>query len=285
MEGYPDRKVEKDRENIYSTFSQVDLHRRVAGIVREHSTNRRDIREVALEGIDLSRCREVLDIGCGFGFFTEALAGRVHPEAVVTGLDMIGDYEPMFLESCRKAGFRGRFLSSDTAVIPELGRKVFDLALCSYALYFFPEAIPDVAVSLRANGCFIAITHSTDNMRELVQAVKDALEVLRGRRPERLPIEDITERFSSENGAAVLARSFSGIRSVDYPNKFVFRPDEFYLLKDYFRFKGSLYVSGGEPLEKIMELLPGRISPGSDGGISISKDDRIFICYEPRHGD
>ena len=276
--------MDRDRKDIYCTFSQVVLHRRVAGIVRDHSTNKMDIREIALEGIDLSNCREALDIGCGFGFFTEALKGRLHPEARVTGLDMIGDYEPLFMESCRKAGIRGRFLPASIAVIPQMGQETFDLILCSYALYFFPEIIPEIARALQAHGCFITITHSAENMGELIRAVKDVLADLRGRRPERLPIEDIVGRFSSENGGDVLAPSFARIRAVDYRNSIVFRPDEFSLLADYFRFKGPLYVSGEEPLEKIIELLPGRIRPGGSGGIAIAKDDRIFICFEPRRG-
>ena len=92
------RLMEKEHQKavILEIFLNVSLHKFASEIIRTHSSNPRDIREVALEKLELSNCKKILDVGCGFGFFTEALRGRIHPEALVTGLDMIQGYEPFF---------------------------------------------------------------------------------------------------------------------------------------------------------------------------------------------
>ena len=46
-------------------------------LIARYSINRRDIREIALEKLDLSSFKDILDLGCAYGFFTERLAGRL----------------------------------------------------------------------------------------------------------------------------------------------------------------------------------------------------------------
>jgi len=144
-----------EQAQIHKVFDDVQAHLRIAELIRRFSTNRRDVRRTSLEGLDLKDCRQILDLGCAFGSFTDKLEGRVSPDAVATGVDVIGGYEPLFLAACRRAGIRGRFFSTGTPILETFADRTFDLILCSYALYFFPEAIPEIARLLHPQGTFV----------------------------------------------------------------------------------------------------------------------------------
>jgi len=127
-------KKENQKAIVLDIFTKISSHKSASEIIRKHSSNPLDVRDAALGSSDLSRCRTILDIGCGFGFFTEALKGKVHQDAVVTGIDMIPGYEEYFLEACRQSGVKGFFLSSGTESIQYFSSRSWDLIICSYAL-------------------------------------------------------------------------------------------------------------------------------------------------------
>ncbi len=278
--------MEKEHQKavILEIFLNVSLHKFASEIIRTHSSNPRDIREVALEKLELSNCKKILDVGCGFGFFTEALRGRIHPEALVTGLDMIQGYEPFFLENCRRSGFKGLFLSSGLAPIREFQAGAFDLILCSYALYFFPNIIPELSQILDASGHFVAITHDSSNMEELIQVIKNILRERNKLSQDRLPVEEIISQFSSENGKALLAPWFARVERIDYHNSLCFEMENLSPLIDYFRFKSPFFLSGTSVnKEEVIKLLDQhlRSSLGQIDRFRISKNDSIFVCSEP----
>ena len=62
---------------VVKVYGNINQHRSIADLIRKRSTNKRDVRDVALENTDLKARLNILDLGCGFGFFTEALAGKV----------------------------------------------------------------------------------------------------------------------------------------------------------------------------------------------------------------
>ncbi len=157
---------------ILSVFSRVDDHRRIASLIRNHSTNTQDIRTIALDAIDTRAARSILELGCGFGSFLGALEGRISPEGHLTGIDIVPAYKEPFLEACRRIGVQGRFLAEGAQRISACPDRSYDLILCSFALYFFPEVIPHIARILRPGGVFIAITHDRRNMGELMDSRK-----------------------------------------------------------------------------------------------------------------
>jgi SAM-dependent methyltransferase len=277
------------KSKIVDVFIDIEAHRLTADIIKKHSTNRNDIREVALKGLNLEWCRDILELGCGFGFFTEALKEKVHPKAIVTGVDIIPDYEPLFLEACKKAGVKGIFTSSGTSVVKDLAEKSVDLVICSYSLYFFPEIIPDISRILKKNGLLIATVHKKGNMGELVHTAKDILlENNMLQEDVKLPIETLISRFSSENAFETLSPWFQDIRTKDYVNRLVFKPEDIYSLVEYFRFKHPLLLSRTEiEIESALNLLKTRLeelfTQRRDNFI-ISKDDTVFICSKPLYG-
>ena len=272
------------KTNVVEVFLDVEAHRLTADIIRKFSTNKEDIRDLALDGLNLKACKAILDLGCGFGFFTQALKNRVHPEAFVRGIDIIEAYEPLFLRSCKDAGLHGAFSSEGVHRIQKLEDGQFDLILCSYALYFFPEIIPDISRLLTGEGLFITITHSSENMADLIDAAKEALKEKKMFSGDTLPIEGIIRRFSSENGLQLLSPWFGGIRSVEYPNNLVFLPDDLPRIVEYFRFKSPFFLSGtAYSSETVTRLLRGYLEKVflARNQFTISKDDTIFIAEKP----
>ncbi len=278
--------MEKDRQRaiVLDIFANISSHRFASEVIRRHSSNPRDIREEALGAFDLSRCRSILDIGCGFGFFTEALKGRVHPEAAVTGIDVIPEYKEPFLETCRRSGLKGSFFSEGVEPLRTFPSRSFDLILSSYSLYFFPEVIPEISRILRQSGRFIAITHDKENMTELIAVIKDILREKAILRESRLPIEAIVGQFSAENGMELLSPWFRKIDRIDYRNTLTFPAENLAALIGYFRFKSAFFLSRTYLDGKgVAELLKNRLQSILEhkGVFMLSKDDTIFACTEP----
>ena len=269
-----------DKRNIRRVYRNVQKHRHIEQLIRRFSSNKKDIRHEALNCVDLSNCRRVLELGCAFGAFAEGLRGRLHQDAVIEGLDMIAAYEPFFLAACRRAGYPGKFSASGVESLCGMPTGGYDLILCSYALYFFVEMVPDIARLLKNDGIFITITHDLCNMQELIHITRKTLKeqgLLENN--QLLPVELITRRFSSENGEACLEPFFNNIRKVDFHNTLVFQPWDIYFFVDYFQFKSPFFLSGTEALrDNIINLLLHRLQDmGARQRISMCKDDAFFI--------
>ena len=234
-----------DKIKIRKVFRDVQKHLAIAQLIRRFSTNKNDIRKTALKQADLSNCQNVLELGCAFGAFTEALKDKLHPEAKITRIDIIPEYKPFFLEACRRAGYSGYFSSSGIDKIRKLPAGSFDLVICSYALYFFADMIPEIARVLKKAGLFITITHSQAGMREIVVIVKNILQQNNSlNEKQSLPIEIIFEQFSAENGEKLLHPFFGRILAIDFKNTLVFQPQEIDNFLDYFQFKKSFFLTG-----------------------------------------
>ena len=274
-----------DKKKIRKVFRDVQKHLAIAQLIRRFSTNKDDIRKTALNQADLSNCQDVLELGCAFGAFTEALKEKLHPEAKITGIDIIPEYKPFFLEACRRAGYSGHFSYYGIDKIKKYPTGSFDLVICSYALYFFPNMIPEISRVLKKDGIFITITHSQADMREIVSIVKNILQQNNSIDDKQsLPIEIIFDQFSAENGNALLHPFFSRIQEIDFKNTLVFQPQEIDHFLDYFQFKKSFFLSGTDAHNKIIinqlmrEL---QNSAMKNNLVTMCKDDKIFICSHP----
>jgi len=274
-----------DKKKIRKVFRDVQKHLSIAQLIRRFSTNKEDIRKTALEQTDLSNCQNVLELGCAFGAFTEALQDKLHPEAKITGIDIIPEYKPFFLEACRRAGYSGYFFSSGIDKIKKYPANSFDLVICNYALYFFADMIPDIARILKKDGLFITITHSQADMREMVGIVKKILKQNNSLDDKQsLPIELIFEQFSAENGEKLLHPFFGRILAIDFKNTLVFQPQEIGSFIDYFQFKKSFFLTGTDTHNKTIInqlMLELQDSAMKKNLVTMCKDDKIFICSHP----
>jgi ubiquinone/menaquinone biosynthesis C-methylase UbiE len=274
-----------DKKKIRKVFRDVQKHLAIAQLIRRFSTNKEDIRKTALNHVDLSNCVNVLELGCAFGAFTEALKGKLHPLANITGIDIIPEYKPFFLEACSRAGYPGSFSSSGIDRIKKFSAGSFDLVICSYALYFFPEMIPEIARILKKDGLFITITHSHKDMREMVGIVK---KIFRQNNlleeNQSLPIEIIFEQFSAENGGRLLHPFFGKVEAIDFKNTLVFQPHEIDHFLDYFQFKKSFFLTQNNVHNKTILnqlTLELRELAMKQNLVTMCKDDKIFISSHP----
>lgn len=275
-----------DKKKIHQVFHNVQKHQHIETLIRQFSSNKEDIRLTALNQADLSNCRSVLELGCAFGAFTEALKGRLHPDASITGLDMIAEYEPFFLEACKRAGYSGKFSPAGVLSIKKYPPVSFDLIICSYALYFFVEMIPEIARILKKDGTFITITHDPCNMQELIHITRAALKehhLLDNH--QLLPVEVITRQFSAENGEQQLSPYFDRIQKLDFKNSLIFQAWDIYFFLDYYQFKSPFFLIGtGAEKKNIVEKLLHKLQDigAVSKVITMCKDDAIFICSQPQ---
>lgn len=274
---------------IEQTYRDLDLHQAANSIVYGHSSNRTDIRAFALKGVDFSRVHNILDLGCGFGFSTLGFRGKLRPNTHIVGLDMQETYQRPFLQACESVGAIGEFHASDVAELATYPPSSFDLVFCCYSLYFFPQAVADIARVLNKDGTFIAVTHSQETLAELVRYLPPTLKSLGIRVPELLGIQRLMRVFSSENGEELLYPSFGEVERRIFANQLRFGPGELRHLEVYLAMKKRLLLrevyeaspdSVGAALNQIMVALAAEAA--TKGVVNFRKDDAAFLCRRPR---
>lgn len=270
--------------SLAKVFRDAKAHLEIAGIIRKHLQDDIDIRSQALDGLDLSEAKNILDLGCGYGFFTEALKGRVHPEARVTGIDRFPEYEWFYFQSCDKAGIRADFRSDGIKAIEKLAGNSYDLILCSYAMYFFPEVVKQIARILKDHGHFIAITHALPHMPEFTSYVRSVVKRNGLIITIDLPYETLLGRFSDQNAPQLLQPWFNVIRKSDYKGRLLFAKDDHQDLISYFNFKHSFFIPQTiDPDDELHRKVVNTIKSDlrETQGMQITKNDSIFVCTQP----
>ncbi len=280
-------------EDIRKAYEAVRDHVETRRLISRYSVNRQDIRERALEGLDLSGFADVLDLGCAYGFFTERLAGCLREGAAVTGLDLIDDANRnLFLRTVDSMGYRGRFIAGSAELIADIVSDSIDLVVASYSLYFFPHLIGEIARILRPDGVFIAITHAESSLREIIRLIPGCM-VSAGidAPPEEPAIAQLLRVFSLENGEAQLEEHFGRIERIDFDNDLLFPLDSIEDCIDYLGKKQTLLFKelfdtcpqrAGEALSCFYRAI--HENARREGKVAITKDDCIFRCFTPRRG-
>ncbi len=270
--------------DLVKVFSDSAAHKAVADIIVKHLSNKRDVRAEALDALDLSACRTILDLGCGFGFFTLGLQKRIAPDARITGIDCHSSYSDLYLATCKHIGIKGDFRPYGIQAIRSLPANSFDLVICSYGLYYFPGYINQIARILHPDGTFVTITHSRSHLKELITFVKRILSKNNISSHDPLPCEDLISNFSNENGYGLLSKAFRKVSSSAYQGKLIFQKKDFDSFKKYFLFKRIFFIPRNQYNEDtltatILDELKQHIM--IHGKISITIDDVIFICSDP----
>jgi SAM-dependent methyltransferase len=255
-----------------SSFADPNGHLAISEILRRRSTNRVDVRDALLRGLDLSAARRILDLGCGFGFMTEVVARRAASDARIVGMDAcLANREP-FLERVAATGRSGVFVQRRIGKALDWPDDSFDLVLASYALYFFPEVLSEVTRVLAPDGLFVAVTHTESSCRHLLRAAG-------------LPVSDASllgniGNFSAETGERFLKPWFAEIERVDYWNSLVFEPAQYDEFLTYLSFKLRLLLPDCE----LSDQLPRPLAPAIRAALSraprlvIEKSDAAFRC-------
>lgn len=276
-------------EDIRSTYEPIEDHRHTRHIIREHARNAADIREVGLSGLDLGFVRHVLDLGCGYGFFTEKLRGRLHESAYIEGLDIIDrNNSEAFVETVEAMGYHGEFTQGSADLIQDMEGGIYDLIIASYSLYFFPHLIPDIARILVPEGIFIAVTHSRFSLQEITRLIPGCMEMVGIPPPDDIAINVLLSAFSLENGHTMLSPYFSRIERILYENDLLFPLDQVTDCIDYLDKKKHLILK--DVAERYPQKLEDMLSCFNQvvfehaclhGEVIITKDDAIFRCFNP----
>lgn len=259
-----------------SSFENPARHAAISDLLRRHSTNTEDVREVALRGLDLSSARRVLDLGCGFGYMTAAFVPRVAPGAEIIGIDACATNERPYLRVVGATGRTGHFIAHHIDRQLAWPDRHFDLVVASYALYFFPAVIPEIARVLHPDGLFLTITHTESSCRDLLFAAG---------LPESDPrLLSGIRAFSVENAGRHLKPWFAEIERIDYTNMLSFDAHEFDEFLKYLSFKLPFYEAAAGEHDALPHPLAERIRAAlaRQNRVVLEKNDAVYRCRGPR---
>ena len=128
-----------------------DMASRIEGLYRIGDAVRR--RRIVRESLGAARGEQILDVGCGPGFYCAELAEEVGPSGSVVGVDS----SPAMLELAarRCAGYASVELRPGDAVSLPVDDASFDGALCVQVLEYVPDptvALVEMHRALRPGG-------------------------------------------------------------------------------------------------------------------------------------
>jgi len=278
-------------DDIRKTYEVVPDHKFTRDVITNYSTNQNDIRDVALGGLDLKNCIKVLELGCGYGHFTEKLAGRLADGAHITGMDLLEGNRAGFLAVLEKTGYQGDFIKSGAELIRDFEAQSFDLVIASYSLYFFPGLIGEIARVLKPEGMFIAITHSMFSLKEITRLIPHSLKAIGVSPPKVISINQLFLSFSQERGRSRLAPYFRSVELIRYPNAMIFPFERIidcinYISKKRFLLFKDVTRQYPEKMDDIQLQIFQRVNSlaREKGSFTVTKDDAVFRCRTPLAG-
>jgi len=275
---FSEEDIRETYQEIYDLF--VTRH-----IIKQHSSNKRDIRDVALEGLDLTSCKNILELGCGYGFFAEKLKNRLHNQASITGLDLVENNHDPFLHSIWATGYKGKFVNARAESIKDMTAGSYDLVIASYSLYFFPELTGEISRILAPEGIFLAITHSAHTLEEVIRLLPPCLSRIKISIPDEFLINQLFRAFSSENGTQLLQQHFPRVSRILYENHLYFNRETvddciYYIAKKKHLFYKEVVNRFPDRILDIEACLAERIynTVKEKGSITLNKNDAVFRC-------
>lgn len=277
-------------DDIKLSYEKVGSHRQSRGTILKYSKNPIDVRTIALSGLDLSSVKNVLDLGCGYGFFSEALAAVLGSAVHIAGIDLVESNRAPFMDTLASLGVPGEFMCGSTDLIRTMESGRFDLIIASYSLYFFPHLIPEIARACRPGGVFIAITHSRFTMKEILGFIPACMKEVGIKPPSELMIRKLFKSFSSENGLSLLEPYFDHVERIIFRNELIVPPDEVSQFISYL--DGKEYLM----LKDVRDIYPTKIDQVKEcfyrkvyesakimkGDMIITKHDSVFRCFHQK---
>jgi SAM-dependent methyltransferase len=258
-----------------SSYRDPVKHAFTTNLILRLSTNKKDIRELAISGLNMASINDVLDLGCGYGFMSQMIASAVRKGTRITGVDACEENCAEFINSVSQYGCKAEFKHFMIQNRLPFETNNFDLVVCTFSLYFFVGIIGEIARILRPDGIFITITHSDKSFRGLYEAI--------GLKDTEVPLVVLIDKFSAENGRRMLAPYFMDIEKIEFDNKLYFEPAHMNYLVEYIQFKLPLLNPGLDlaiPLPPDMERKI-KSSMLEKGRVIVEKSDVIFRCRRP----
>ena len=272
-------------DKLNKTFGRVDIHQYIGRIILEQSTNPNQLGSITYKGISFNDKIKVADIGCGYGRCLNYLKEIVPKNSEYIGIDPLESNRITFLNATNTAEFFGKYLCGNADRISEYPDNYFDLILCNFSLYFFIDKLPTIAKKLKSDGLFIAITHSTNSLNELLLDLQTVLNLKSEPTCNELGSEQVLDNFNSENGLELLQPYFKNIEKIEYRNTLEFNNNDIDKLFDLLEFKKNSLIHHNDYVDFIMtkefdERLRDTVTAtiNKNGKYILNKDDAIFRC-------
>ncbi|MBA4390209.1 MAG: hypothetical protein C0399_04650 [Syntrophus sp. (in: bacteria)] len=242
------------------SYSDYRLHREISKILRNRSENKRDVRDIVKNMIEWDKTRRMLDLGCGYGWFEDALEIKID---FIAGIDSLKENGPPFVGSAKRVTRDAVFKMITLPAPIDFSSDSFDLIVSAYSLYFFPGVLSDARRLLQNEGLFVVITHSETMLEEGEKYFNFK------------NLRKVIENFSAENGGDILKKYFSRVNFVDYQNSLLFRRGNEEELKLYIDFKREFIREDVDP-DLVKETMLRELL--RKGEVCFNKNDRIFLA-------
>ena len=255
-----------------SAFLRNDQYRTEANLCARQSIYafqqpRVDLPRVVLDLAAPTSDDRVIDVGCGNGAYLSELDRRDVCRSV-TGVDL----SEGMLQAARLAMPKAEMLLADASALP-VRDATATLVLAMHMLYHVPE--PAVAVSefrrvLVARGRVVVVLNAEDHLRELRQAVDEALQDF------GLRAENFGDRVRLAEGEELLAREFGSVTRHDFESELIMTdlaPLEAYLMS-------SINTAGlpEEGREDYVRRVLSHLSPGPQGVVRLTTHPGCLVC-------
>ena len=242
------------------SYSDYRLHREIGKILGGRSENKRDIRDIAKSMVEWGRVGRMLDLGCGYGWFEDALEVKID---FIAGIDSLEENGPPFIGSAKRVAQGVVFKQLVLPAPIDFPSDGFDLIISAYSLYFFPGILSEVKRLLRKEGIIVVITHSESMLEEGEKHFNFS------------NLRNVIENFSAENGEDILKKYFSSVTFVDYKNSLLFERGNEAELSLYIDFKREFIREDVDP-DLVKETMLRELS--QKGEVCLNKNDRIFLA-------
>ncbi len=247
------------KDLVIKSYGDLSFHRTISELIRMHSENQEDVREVAKNLVDWAGVRRIADLGCGYGWFEEVLGNGFD---FILGIDCLRSNEAGFLSVARRVAKMVRFANLQLPCSIDTDSGYFDLVIAAYSMYFFPDVLPEAKRILRPGGTLLIITHSAAMLEEGEEFFDFS------------NLREVINNFSAENGERALRQYFTDISAVDYRNSLIFNKDDGDALARYIDFKREFISKDVSPIVVKVKLL---YELESRGMMRFNKNDRVFV--------
>jgi SAM-dependent methyltransferase len=263
-----DRGYMRDEQygNSNNLRSRSDLH-------AKYTTNPETVFAMMARTTPWSGVRDVLEVGCGAGWWWNEAAKQLPAHAHVTLTDLSPGMVSEAVSHCTSLGMKVTGVEADIASLP-FPDESFDLVTAHYMLYHVPDiaaGLAEVARVLRPGGALVAASNGPAHFLEFRSALVDAFPGV------VLSAYDINQRFSPEAGSAHLQQRFADVRWYPHPDLLSITD-----LEDAIAYIASFppgETATPEQMDRVRRSLSGRMI---DGVISVRKETGMFVARAKR---
>ena len=207
--------------NLHQTRPVVDDNSLITRrrIHQEYTVPRLDFNQWTLDRVNWRGDERVLDLGAGAGSYFAAVQARI-PH----GRHVAGDISMRMIARQKEhdAPVGCTNLNAEALPFPD---DTFDVVLANHMLYHVNDidaALVEIHRVLKPHGLLLAATNSASNMPELNTLYRRAILLLTNFRHKEEISTNTAERFSLENGPAILSRHFYAVARYDLPSALIF---------------------------------------------------------------